>query len=131
MSEIFDVSKIQLKWVGISIIIFIIAQTILAVVFALANVLTIGVLGMLLGWALPLIVYFITGFITGIVSPGITIFEPAVGAGLTVTIASIIGLNGKQNFVSTILLAVLAFVLALVGAYIGEKRQLKNSKKAH
>lgn len=128
MSQIFDVSKIQIKWVGLSIVIFIIAQIIIAVVFGLVNLVTIGVLGLLLGWAVPLIVYFLTGLITGILSPGITIFEPAIGAGLIVTIGSILGFNGKTNPFATLLLAVLAFVLALVGAYIGEKQQINKNK---
>lgn len=130
MSKIFDISQIQIKWVGISIIVFIVAQLVITGAFAIVNLFTLGILKLLLGWLVPLLIYFITGLITGILSPGITIFEPAIGAGLTVTVASLIGLNGRMGLVPTILIAAIAFVLALIGAYIGEKRQLKRSQEA-
>ncbi|MBN2738356.1 MAG: hypothetical protein JXR70_15340 [Spirochaetales bacterium] len=130
MSAIFDASKIQIKWVGISIIVFIVAQALIMLVFGIANVFTLGIFRFLLNLILPPLVYLGTGYITGRISPGITIFEPAIGSGLIVTLSSFLGFNGRLNLVLTILLAALAFILSLVGAYIGEKQQLNKNKEA-
>lgn len=119
MDKLFDFNKVDWKWVGISILIFFIAQIVLSVVFGIFGVLTLGI-GFLLFIIFTPVMYFVGGFITGYASPGITLIEPAIGA-LIMNVAG--ALFNRHGGFGTIITAVIAFVFALIGAYMGEKFQ--------
>ena len=75
---------------------------------------------------LNLISYFIGGFIIGLISPGIRIYEPAVGAFLSVLVMLVLTFFTPYSFLHFSLLKVIigggiAFFLALSGAKLGEK----------
>ncbi|MFC1641167.1 hypothetical protein ACFL5O_00550 [Myxococcota bacterium] len=80
----------------------------------------------LLQGALNLASYFIGGIIIGVISPGVRIHEPAVGALLAVAFMLSMSLFTPYSFIqfSAVKLVVggaIAFVLALTGAKLGER----------
>jgi len=122
MSDNYETSPvINWKWVGASMIIFFIVQLILSIAFGLFGILTLG-LGFLLFIIIKPIVYFAGGLITGVLSPGVTIKEPAIGAVAITVLGGIFdaGLLLQGRMLATILASILAFVVALIGATIGE-----------
>ncbi|MEM5948775.1 hypothetical protein WKV44_09515 [Spirochaetia bacterium 38H-sp] len=115
---------IDWKWVGISIIIFFIAQIIFSIAFSILGIMTLGI-GFLLFLILKPVVYYAGGLITGYISPGITIKEPAIGAFIIAVLGIILDSRhfGIGRLILSALSGGLAFFLALVGASTGEKMQ--------
>ena len=75
---------------------------------------------------LNLVSFFIGGFIIGLISPGIRIHEPAVGAFLSVSIMLCLSLFTPYSFIhfsftKMLIGGAVAFFLALAGARLGEK----------
>jgi len=126
MSELFNVSKIDWKWVGISIVIFIVIQIILGIIFPLLGLVTLG-LAFLFSFLIKPVVYLVGGFITGFFSPGVTIYEPAIGALISTVLGFIFeaGRRGKVGLFGLIISAAIAFTCAMVGATFGEKKSKK------
>lgn len=124
MASRFDFSNISWKWVFISIIIFFIAQLIISVIFGILGVVTLGV-GFLLFLILKPLTYFIGGYITGKLSSGITLSEPAIGAVIVVILGTIFDASraGFGEVFWAILSGILAYVFALLGAQFGEGRR--------
>lgn len=119
-----DSGSIQWKWVFISILIFFAAQLAVSVILFIVGLLTLGI-GFILFIFLKPIAYFITGIVTGYLSPGITIKEPAIGA-IVIAVLSLIWeivKDGDGKIISTIIVGVIAYFVALTGAKIGERIQ--------
>lgn len=117
-------STIDWKWVFLGFLILLAVQVVVRIAFVVFGVLTLG-FGFLLFMIVRPLSYFIAGMITGAVSPGITLREPAIAA-------AIVAVGGTLFDASTaaggrllwlILSAVIAFFLSLAGARIGERRQ--------
>lgn len=75
---------------------------------------------------LHLVSFFIGGFIIGLISPGIRIDEPAIGAFLSVAIMLGLTFFTPYSFIQFSLTkmlvgGVIAFILALLGARLGER----------
>jgi len=75
---------------------------------------------------LNLISYLIGGFIIGLVSPGIRIYEPAAGAFLSVLVMLLLTFFTPYSFIHFSMTKVIigggiAFFLALTGAKFGER----------
>ena len=75
---------------------------------------------------LMLISYFFGGLVVGLISPGIRIFEPAVGAALAVFFTCAYSFFTPHRFYGfsfgrMSVGAIIAFVLALLGADLGER----------
>lgn len=118
----YDSGTIQWNWVFISMAIFFVAQVILGVVFTIFGVLTLGI-GFLLFIIFKPIVYFIGGFITGKLSPGLTIKEPAIGALIMVVLGTIFDSSHSTSGLGWLILSsIIAFGCALFGAQIGESK---------
>lgn len=113
-------SGFRLGWLLVSLLVFSVVQAILSVVIGIGGVLTFG-----FGWILFLVLrplaYFIGGLITGAISPGITIREPAIAA-LVATIGGAFLDAGRQGLIGLIIASVIAYGAALWGAQIGEAR---------
>jgi hypothetical protein len=112
------------KWVGIGVIILLVVQFALSLVFGIFGLLTLG-FGFLLFAILKPVAYFLGGLLTGYVSPGITIREPAIAA-VIVAVAGILfdaGRTGAGTVLLMIISVVIALVLAVAGAQIGERMQ--------
>ncbi len=107
-------------WLLASLLVFAVVQAGLSVVIGIGGFLTFGI-----GWILYLILrplaYFIGGLVTGAISPGITIREPAVAA-LVATIGGAFLDAGRQGVIGLIIASVVAYAAALWGAQIGESR---------
>ena len=110
----------RLGWLLVSLLVFAVVQAGLSVVIGVAGVLTFG-----FGWILFLVLrplaYFVGGLVTGAISPGITIREPAVAA-LVATIGGAFLDAGRQGVIGLIIASVVAYAAALWGARIGEAR---------
>lgn len=116
------------KWMFASVAIFIGVELILG---GLVGNVVVGrflsrSLYFILQGVLNLVSFFIGGFIIGLISPGIRIREPAVGAFLSVSIMLCLSIFTPYSFIHFSLTkmlvgGVIAFSLALVGARLGEK----------
>jgi len=127
--EKFNFSQINWKWVGISILIFAVAQIILGAVFGLIGILTLGLGFIIFSWLVKPLVYLVTGFVTGILSPGITLFEPAIGSLIATLVGSILHIfNYRGGFFMIIFSGALAFIISLIGAYMGEKKSINKKE---
>ena len=117
-------TKLDWKWVGLSVLTFLVVQVVLNIVFGVFGILTLGI-GFLLFVIVKPLTYFLGGIATGRLSPGITIREPAIGA-IVVSVAGIIFDTSRASGSSIlwmIVSGVVAFFLALAGAQIGERMQ--------
>ena len=116
------------KWVLASTAIFVVVELFLG---GLIGNLVVGTflslnLRFLLQGLLNLISFFIGGFIIGLISPGIRIFEPALGAFLSVALMLCLSFFTPYSFIQFSMTKMLiggaiAFFLALTGARVGEK----------
>jgi len=116
------------KWVLFSLIIYLAIEIILGgyVSQLLSGTFVSRFFIMKIELLLMLISYFIGGFLIGLISPTVRIFEPAVGAFLAVAFTFLYGMFTPLRFFGFSLSKILigggiAFVLALVGAEFGEK----------
>jgi hypothetical protein len=101
--------------------VFLITQIVVNVAFAVFGLMTLGI-GFLLFLIAKPVVYFIGGFVTGRLSPGITIREPAIGAVVISVLGTVFDAgraDGGQVF-GMIISGIVAFALALWGARLGE-----------
>ena len=115
-------------WMIISFFVFIASELILG---GLVGELVVGryisiQLRFMLQGVLNLISFFIGGFIIGLLSPGIRIYEPAAGAFLSVLVVMVLTLFTPFSFIHFSMAKVIigggiAFFLALSGAKLGEK----------
>ena len=116
------------KWMFISMVIFIGVELFLGGLignFVVGRFISLSLRFMLQG-LLNLVSFFIGGFIIGLISPGIRIHEPAVGAFLSVSIMLGLSIFTPYSFIHFSLTKMLmggavAFFLALVGARFGER----------
>ena len=125
---IFSMQNFSKQWMWISFGIFIVTELILG---GLVGGLVVGKfmslhLRFMLQGLLNLIAYFVGGVIIGLISPGVRIYEPAVGAFLSVLVMLVLTLFTPFSFIHFSLTKVLigggiAFFLALTGAKIGER----------
>ncbi|MCG8569066.1 MAG: hypothetical protein MJB14_02895 [Spirochaetes bacterium] len=111
-------SNINIKWIGISMIIFLVAQIAVTILSPLIVIFTLG-LGIFL---LKPITYFLCGLITGYLSPGVTIAEPAIGA-VIITVVGLFLDRGQHGFFSVLIASLIAFFCAVAGAKLGERMQ--------
>ena len=116
------------NWIIISFIIFITIEIILGGFIGqlVAGTFMSYSLRHLLQGLLNLISYLIGGFIIGLISPGIRVIEPAIGAFLSVAIMLILSIFTPFTFIHFSLIKMLiggaiAFFLAMSGAKFGEK----------
>ncbi len=124
----FDFLHMEWAWVLGSIVIFLIAQVLLSVVFGLLGVLTLGI-GFVLFIILKPVTYFVGGYLTGLLSKGVTLAEPAVGAVIMTLLGSFFDISRihHSRLGWAIVSSIVAFVVALVGASMGERRQARSS----
>lgn len=113
---------LQWKWIGISLLIFLVTQVVVNVAFTIFGLMTLG-FGFLLFVIAKPVVYFVGGYITGRLSPGITIREPAIGAVVVAVAGTIFDASRAAGgrVLGMIVAGIVAFVVALVGARLGER----------
>ena len=116
------------KWMIISMIIFIATEVALGIVvgeFIVGKYVSMN-LRFLVQGMLNIASYFVGGFIIGLISPGLRIYEPAAGAFLSVAVMFCITFLTPFRFIHFSMIKVIigggiAFFLALAGARLGER----------
>jgi len=76
-----------------------------------------------LAWIAFCLAYLIGGGLIGYYSPGLTLWEPAVAALISVALVNLYLLASGFGLLLLIIKLVLAFALALLGSFFGEKLQ--------
>ncbi len=76
-----------------------------------------------LAWVAFCVAYLIGGGLIGYYSPGLTLWEPAVAALISVALVNLYPFPAGLGLLLLILKLVLAFGLALTGGFFGEKLQ--------
>jgi hypothetical protein len=117
-------SSIDWKWVFWGILILLVVQFVVSIAFFVFGIVTLGI-GFLLYIFLKPISYFLGGLLTGMLSPGITIKEPAISAVIATAIGILFDASqaAPGRFLWLILASVVAFFFSVTGAKLGEKIQ--------
>ncbi|MCB9664508.1 MAG: hypothetical protein H6732_10355 [Alphaproteobacteria bacterium] len=115
-------------WVGISFLLFTVCEVLLG--FVVGEWLLGGFTSHMLRLRMELFVslgsYLLGGFVVGLVSPGLRLLEPAVGAALSVVVTYGIAWFTpvwwyRQPGAGMLVGAVIAFGVGLYGAHLGER----------
>ena len=123
-----EVHAFSMKWVLFSVLIYITAEIGLGLWVGgvvVGKYISISLRFMLQG-LLNLASYFVGGFIIGLISPGLRIYEPAAGAFLAVSLTLLLSFFTPYSFIPFSMTKMLlgggiAFFLALAGARLGER----------
>ncbi|HIG18348.1 MAG TPA: hypothetical protein EYQ31_14310 [Candidatus Handelsmanbacteria bacterium] len=123
-----EVHAFSMKWVLFSVLIYITAEIVLGLWVGgvvVGKYISISLRFMLQG-LLNLASYFVGGFIIGLISPGLRIYEPAAGAFLAVSLTLLLSFFTPYSFIQFSMTKMLlgggiAFFLALAGARLGER----------
>ncbi|MFC1526675.1 hypothetical protein ACFL6X_07695 [Candidatus Latescibacterota bacterium] len=123
-----DTQAFSVKWMLFSLLIYIAAEIVLGVWVGgvvVGKYMSISLRFMLQG-LLNLASYFVGGFIIGLISPGLRIYEPAAGAFLAVALMLLLTIFTPYRFIQFSMTKMLigggiAFFLALAGARLGER----------
>ncbi len=115
-------------WVFGSMAVFVVAQLVLSVLFGqilLGSRIPVGLQQVVQG-LLMLVSYFVGGFLVGVVSPGVRMLEPALGAFLSIFLVVFVSFVLPSSYIhfqwlKLIIGGVIAFALALFGAKLGEQ----------
>jgi hypothetical protein len=112
---------LQWPWVGVGIIIGVLLNS----YFVLLGraIFEMGPQGILIAFSAS---FLITGFFVGVFSPGVTLAEPALAAIGVIVVDAVItsgGLDAPFPLLAIVIAAAGAFVLALVGGWLGELAQ--------
>ena len=118
----------SVKWVFLSVLIYISVEIVLGILVGgvvVGKYMSVSLRFMLQG-LLNLVSYFVGGFIIGLISPGLRIYEPAAGAFLAVSLMLLLSFFTPLRFVQFTMTKMLvgggiAFFLALAGARLGER----------
>lgn len=116
------------SWVGLSLLIFIGMEVLIGIgvgQLVVGRYLSIGTSFMVRG-SIQLVAFFLGGFIVGVVSPGIRMAEPAVGAFGAVALTMVVALFTPYTFMRMglgrlLVAGTIAMLLALWGAWVGER----------
>jgi hypothetical protein len=116
------------KWMILSMGIYILAEILIGYFIGyiiVGKYVSIGLQFMMQGMCM-LLAFYLGGIIIGVISPGIRLLEPAVGAFCSVSLIMILTLFAPYHFYHFSLTKIIvgggiAFFLALCGAKTGEK----------
>jgi len=118
----------SMRWVLASIVVFVLAQLVLAVIVGqvlIGSRIPTGMHQVVQG-LLILISYFVGGFVIGVISPKIRIIEPALGAFASIFLVVLVSFVMPNsyiyfNWLKMFIGGAIAFALAMYGATLGEK----------
>ncbi|MBF0198632.1 MAG: hypothetical protein HQL32_13020 [Planctomycetes bacterium] len=116
------------KWMILSMVIYIAAEIFIGFFIGgiiVGKYVSIGLQFMMQGLCM-LLAYFVGGFLVGVISPGVRIYEPAAGAFACVALTMILVIFVPLPFfhfslTKLIVGGAIAFVIALTGAKMGER----------
>lgn len=123
----FEQENFEWKWVGISLGIYIAMQAFVLVLLPLV-IDQFDPQG-LAGLGLSVLIWFAGGIVMGVISPGRTFIEPAVGAALaalpTIGYQMLVTPEGFQpSALAYLITAMLGVMISLFGAFLGERVQM-------
>ena len=118
----------SMGWVLGSMVVFVVAQLVLAVIVGqllIGGRFPTGMHQVVQG-LLILISYFVGGFVIGVISPKIRIIEPALGAFSSIFLVVLVSFVMPNsyiyfNWLKMFIGGAIAFALAMYGATLGEK----------
>jgi 4-amino-4-deoxy-L-arabinose transferase-like glycosyltransferase len=129
----FEQEDFEWKWAGIACGVYVALQTVFLVIFPLL-ISSFDPQG-LAGLGISVVIWFFGGIVMGIISPGKTFLEPAVGAAIaalpTILYQRAITPEGfEPSLLAYIVSGVLGIMISLFGAFIGERIQMSGGKHA-
>jgi hypothetical protein len=123
----FEQESFEWKWAGIACGVYLALQLVVLVMLPLV-IKTFDPQGMA-GLGISVAIWFVGGMIMGVVSPGKTFLEPAVGAALatlpTIAYQRAITPEGfEPSMLAYIVAGLLGVMISLFGAFLGERMQM-------
>jgi hypothetical protein len=123
----FEQESFRWKWAGISLSVYVALQAFVLVLLPLV-INAFDPQG-LAGLGLSVVIWFVGGMVMGVISPGRTFVEPAVGAALaalpTIGYQMLVTPEGFEPSAPAYLItALLCVMLSLFGAFLGERVQM-------
>ena len=126
----FEQENFEWRWAGIACGIYLGLQFVMLVVlpFVISSFDPQGLAGL----GISVVIWFLGGIVMGVISPGKTFLEPAVGAALaafpTIAYQRAITPEGfEPSMLAYIVAGLLGIMISLFGAYIGERIQMGTS----
>lgn len=123
----FEQDTFEWRWAGISLGIYVFLQAIVLVLLPrlIYNFDPQGLPGL----GLSVLIWFVGGIVMGLISPGRTFVEPAVGAALaalpTIGYQMLTTPEGFQpSMLAYLITAMLGVMISLFGAFLGERMQM-------
>ncbi len=129
----FEQEDFEWKWAGIACGVYVAMQTVFLVILPLI-ISSFDPQG-LAGLGISVAIWFLGGIVMGLISPGKTFLEPAVGAAIaaipTIMYQRAITPEGfEPSMLAYIVAGVLGIMISLFGAFIGERIQMAGGKPA-
>jgi hypothetical protein len=127
----FEQESFEWRWAGIACGIYLALQFVVLVVLPLI-IRTFDPQG-LAGLGISVVIWFVGGIVMGLISPGKTFLEPAVGAAIaaipTIAYQRAITPEGfEPSMLAYIVAGLLGIMISLFGAYIGERIQMRSQR---
>ncbi|MET0286769.1 MAG: hypothetical protein ABW352_19970 [Polyangiales bacterium] len=129
----FEQESFEWKWAGIACGIYLALQLVVLVILPMViSAFDPQGLG---GLGISVLIWFLGGIVMGLISPGKTFLEPAVGAALaclpTIAYQRAITPEGfEPSMLAYIVSGLLGIMISLFGAYIGERIQMGGGRRA-
>jgi len=129
----FEQEDFEWKWAGIACGVYLAMQAVFLIILPLL-ISSFDPQG-LPGLGISVVIWFFGGMVMGVISPGKTFLEPAVGAAIaalpTIAYQRAITPEGFQpSMLAYIVTGLLGIMISLFGAFIGERIQMNGSKTA-
>lgn len=129
----FEQENFEWKWAGIACGIYLALQVVALVILPLI-ISSYDPQG-LAGLGVSVLIWFLGGIVMGVVSPGKTFLEPAVGAAIaafpTIAYQHAVTPEGfAPSMLAYIVAGLLGIMISLFGAYIGERIQMAGGRTA-
>jgi hypothetical protein len=123
----FEQESFEWKWTGISVGVYVVLQAIALVLLPLL-ISSFDPQGMA-GLGISVGIWFVGGIVMGVISPGRTFLEPAVGAAIaalpTISYQMMVTPDGfEPSILAYVIGGLLGVMISLFGAFIGERIQM-------
>ena len=129
----FEQENFEWKWAGIACGVYVAMQAIFLVVLPLI-ISSFDPQG-LAGLGISVVIWFFGGIVMGVISPGKTFLEPAVGSAIaalpTIAYQRAITPEGfEPSLLAYVVAGILGIMISLFGAYLGERIQMGGHRPA-
>jgi len=133
LAKRFEQENFEWKWAGIACGVYVAMQTVFLLILPMI-ISSFDPQG-LAGLGISVVIWFFGGIVMGVISPGKTFLEPAVGAAIaalpTIAYQRAITPEGfEPSMLAYVVAGVLGIMISLFGAFIGERIQMGGGKTA-